>query len=111
MLHGNCSYDAIKGIKFGFGFIANQRTFKLRYTNIMAFDVMNLIPKHFHRDICVYRSKTHTFLAVIAHPNSAIWAALESARISAKAASLRREADALEFGVPAQITLSDELPF
>lgn len=109
MLYSNCSYDAIKGIKFGYGFMANQRTFKIRYTTAMAILVMAEIPKHFHRDICVFVSaKGYTFLTIMAHPNHAIWQVLESARIKAKATSLRTKADMLEFGEPiAQL----DLPF
>ena len=116
-----CTMDALRGIRFGYSFMANQRTLKLRFTTAMAEAIMNRLPKHFHKMLAIHETrKNTTFIACIAHPDSAIWHAIEEAKRLAKADMLRLQADAIEHGMPMQLAMdlavanispSDDLPF
>lgn len=110
----NCTMDAMKSIRFGYSFIANQKSLKLRFTTPMAEAIMNRLPKHFHAQLAIFMTrKNTTFIACIAHPDSAIWHAIEEAKRLAKADMLRLQADAIEHGMPMQmqLELADDLPF
>ena len=103
----NTSMDAIRALRFGYSFLGQHRTMKLRFKQEMAELIMARIPKHFHKMILLYTtSKRMTFIACIDHQQSAIWPALEQAMKLAKADSLRIQADLIEFKMPEQIELN-----
>ena len=103
----NTSFDTIKGIRFGYSFMGQHRTMKLRFKQEMTSLILARIPKHFHKMILLYTSKQGmTFIACIDHQQSAIWPALEQAIRLAKADSLRIKADAIEHNIPEQIALN-----
>jgi hypothetical protein len=98
--------DALQSIKFGYGFAGHNRTMKVRFKAETAKRVLSLIPKHFHKHILFHLSKKgYGFVGVVEHRDSAIWPAIESAIITAKADSLRQTADQLEYGTPIQLNL------
>jgi len=115
----NSSPDALRSIRFGYSFIATQKSLKLRFTKAMAEAIMNRLPKHFHKMLAIYTTqKQMTFIAILAHADSAIWHAFEEAKRLAKADMLRLEADAIEHGMPMQLAMelavaniNDDLPF
>jgi hypothetical protein len=104
----NTTFEAIKPLRFGYGFLGQHRTMKLRFKREHAEHILERLPKHFHRSILLFTTqKGMTFIACIEHQQSAIWPALEEAMRLAKADSLRIKADRIEFQMPEQI----ELPF
>lgn len=115
----NSSPDALRSIRFGYSFIATQKSLKLRFTKAMAEAIINRMPKHFHKMLAIYTTqKQMTFIAILAHADSAIWHAFEEAKRLAKADMLRTQADAIEHGLPMQLSLGfavhagdDDLPF
>jgi hypothetical protein len=115
----NTSMDTLRAIRFGYSFIANHKSLKLRFTTPMAQAIMNRLPKHFHNQLAIYvTQKNTTFIACLAYPQSFIWDAFEDAKRLAKADMLRTQADAIEHGLPMQLSLGiavhaddDDLPF
>lgn len=101
----NCSMESLKGIRFGYGFIANQKSMKLRFTMERATAVYKRLPAHFHNHLSCYinMSGQHVIIACVAHATSHIWYALEQAiKLS--------EADIL-ISKAVRIAGDDELPW
>lgn len=101
-----CTLDALKSIRFGYGFAGHQKTLKLRFKADTAQRILSLIPQHFHKHILYYKTqKDCAFIGAVEHQNSHIWPVIESALITAKADKLRAEAEELEYGTPIQLRL------
>jgi|LakMenEpi03Aug12_release.lakeMendotaPanAssembly.Ray.scaffolds.fasta_scaffold789908_2 hypothetical protein len=83
----NCSMESLKGIRFGYGFIANQKSLKLRFKMERATAIFKRLPAHFHQHLSVYINLKgeHVIIACVAHASSHIWFALEQAIILSEA--------------------------
>jgi hypothetical protein len=110
MLTSTTTTDAISRLPFGFSFICNQKSLKLRFKLATAEHIMNALPKHFHSNIgtLINAKGTHCMITCLAHHNSAIWPALETAINKGKAQVLRLQADALENSLPYMLALELE---
>lgn len=91
-MHTNCTFNAISPLKYGFGFIGNAKTFKTRYKSADAERVFQGINPVNRKVLSVYNTRTHTFLAIVAHWEHPIWqelafmqAELANNKIQAKA--------------------------
>jgi hypothetical protein len=113
------SIKDIAKLNFGFSFIGNKRTIKLRYNHLLAEAVLKHLPIHHHSKIMFY--KTHDkltkkgnyqapmiFLAAIEESSSFFWTALEKAINMAKAELLRKQADLLDPRITASISTKIE---
>jgi len=81
--------DTIRSIKFGYGFMGNNRTFKCRYSNSLAEQILSRIPEASQKLIIKHMtSNGHTFLCVVQHASNSIWVMLERAINNAKADKL-----------------------
>jgi hypothetical protein len=128
-MYTNCTFSAISPLKYGYGFMANAKTFKTRYKAADAERVYQGISPDNRKHISVYNTqKGHVFLAVVAHWEHPIWqdlafmqADLANSRVQAKAnkkiaiaEKKLQEAHQL-LGLlpppPQVITFDDELPF
>lgn len=128
-MYTNCTYSAIKPLKYGYGFIGSAKTFKTRYKAAEAERVYQGISPDNRKHLSVYNTqKGHVFLAVVAHWEHPIWqqlafmqAELANSRLQAKAnkkiaiaEKKLQEAHQL-LGLlpppPQVITFDDELPF
>jgi hypothetical protein len=110
MITSTTSIDAISRLPFGFGIICNQKSLKLRFKLSTAEHIMNALPKHFHSNIgtLINIKGTHCMITCLAHHNSAIWPALDTAINKGKAQVLRLQADALENSLPYMVALELE---
>lgn len=90
--------QTMQQFKFGYSFLGNHKTMKLRYKYTIAKLTMDKLPKMYHKDISIYVNKgaTHVTLACVAHAQSPIWNALNLAMGLAKADAMRKEADVVE---------------
>lgn len=95
----NCTMENLKGFKFGYSFMGNHKTMKMRYKTDMATAILKRLPAHFHQHLSVFvTTKGYTFIACVAHQQSAIWSALDGATtlgkadmLDAKASEMRRQ--------------------
>lgn len=113
----------IAAIKFGFSFIGNKRTLKLRFNHLTAEAILKHLANHHHDSIMLYKTQakwTKTgkyqepmiFLAAIEDSRSFFWTALENAMNMAKAELLRKKADLLDPRITASIsTKIEQAPF
>lgn len=80
--------NAISRIKFGYGFIGNLRTLKIRFTQDKADAIIELIPAHLHKHLLIantYRKDKHyAYIACMAHHTDYIWLALKRAMARAE---------------------------
>lgn len=130
MMHTNCTFASLKGIKYGPGFIGKARTFKTRLTGANAEEFMKHIHKDYHRLFSVFRTcKGHVFLALVCDPAHPVWnqlgfasADLENKKLYAKAAkklaiAAKKNAEAqrilrmLPPAPPQPMQDDDDLPF
>jgi len=89
--------EQLKGFKFGYSFMGTHKTMKLRYKTAMVTAILQHLPAHYHQHISVLvTTKGYTFIACVAHQQSAIWPAIDSATTLAKAYMLRQEAAIIE---------------
>ncbi len=89
--------DALRPIRFGYGFIANQKSMKLRFTMERATVIFKLLPAHFHQHLSVFISmKGHVTVACVAHSTSHIWQSLEQSIRLSEAYLLRAKAATIE---------------
>lgn len=91
----NCTVQQMQNIRFGYAFLGNHRTMKLRFKYNMASFIMQRLPKHFHNQMQVFvkMNRDYVTLACVAHQQSAIWPALEIAIKLAKVDELRYQAN------------------
>lgn len=128
-MYTNCTFDSIRPLKYGYGYICNSLTFKARYTSAQAEKLYNGISPLNRNCLCVYNThKGHTFIAVVREPRHPIWnelafmqAQFQNEKTKAKAdkkiaiaEKKLKEAHQL-LGLlpppPQVITFDDELPF
>jgi hypothetical protein len=90
--------ESLKGIRYGYGFIANQMSLKLRFTMERATAIYNRLPAHFHGHLSCYINMKgqHVIIACLAHASSYIWPALEQAIRLSEADVLRARAKRIE---------------
>ena len=96
----NCSLESLKGIRYGYGFIASQKSMKMRFTMERATAIYNRLPAHFHvhGHVSCYISMKgqHVIIACLAHASSYIWPALKQAIRLSEADVLRARAKRIE---------------
>ena len=90
--------DALRPIKFGYGFIANQKSLKLRFKMERATAIYNRLPAHFHQHLSCYinMKQEHVIIACVAHASSHIWFVLEQAIRLSEADILRAKAQRID---------------
>lgn len=97
----NCTVQQMQNIRFGYAFLGNHKSMKLRFKYVVAGFIMERLSKHFHNQMLVFVKNTGDYvtLACVAHQQSALWPAVESAIRLAKVDELRYEADLQEASV------------
>jgi len=90
--------DSLRPIKFGYGFVANQKSLKLRFTMERATAIYNRLPAHFHPHLSCYINMKgkHVTIACVAHASSYIWPNLKQAIRLSEADVLRAKAKSIE---------------
>lgn len=97
-MDANCTTGSLSTLKFGYGYVANNKTVKLRFTIEQATFIVKRIPAHAMRSICIAitqdkQGRSFAYIALIAHPVSALWQILDEAVKYGKADMLRAQAD------------------
>ena len=128
-MHTNCTFESIRPLKYGYGFIGNASTFKTRFTSAQAEKLYNGISPLNRNCLCVYNTqKGHTFIAIVREPGHPIWnelafmqAQFQNEKTQAKAnkkiaIAEKKLAEAHQLlGLlpppPQVITFDDDLPF
>lgn len=90
----NCTMAQLTPIKFGYGFIGNQKSMKMRFKINRATAIFRRLPAHFHQHLSVYINikGEHVIIACVAHATSHIWFALEQAIRLSEADVLKEKA-------------------
>ena len=128
-MYTNCTFDAIRPLKYGYGFIGTAKTYKTRYSASEAEQAYQSFSEHDKKYISVFRTqKGHVFFAIVAHYAEPIWQTLSlvqadfaDRKVKAKAekklaiAKKKLEEAYKLLGLlpppPQQINLADDLPF
>jgi hypothetical protein len=128
-MYTNCTFDSIKPLKYGYGFIASALTFKTRYKTADAERVYQAISPDNRKHLSMFYTRKGTaFIAIVCHSGHAIWQELayiqsvfQNEKIQAKAnkkiaIAEKKLAEAHKLlGLlpppPQVITLDDDLPF
>lgn len=97
-MEANCSTGSLSTLKFGYGYVANNKTVKLRFTIEQATFIVRRIPAHAMRSIAIAitqdkKGNRFAYIALVAHPVSALWTILDDAIKYGKADLLRKQAD------------------
>jgi len=128
-MHTNCTFESIRPLKYGYGYIASALTFKTRYKTADAERVYQAISPDNRKHLSVFcTNKGHAFIAIACHSGHPIWQELaymqsvfQNEKTKAKAdkkiaiaEKKLKEAHQL-LGLlpppPQVITFDDELPF
>jgi hypothetical protein len=73
-MYTNCTFDSIKPLKYGYGFIANALTFKTRYKTAEAERVYQAISPDNRKHLSMFYTRTgHAFVAIVCHSGHPIW--------------------------------------
>jgi len=88
--------EQLKSFRFGYAYMGTHKAMKMRYKTEMATAILKRLPAHFHQHISVFITlKGYTFIACVAHQQSAIWFAIDSATTLAKADLLDEQASVI----------------
>jgi hypothetical protein len=92
------STGSLASLKFGYGYVANQKSVKLRFTLEQAGFIVKRIPAHAIKQVAIAvtqdkKGNNFAYLAMIAHPASALWQIFDDAVKYGKADLLRAQAD------------------
>ena len=80
------SLDRINQLRYGFGFMGNNKTFKARYKAQHADLIIKQIPQQHQVLLISYKTQQdYKFIGLVAHPTHIIWVMFERAVIRARA--------------------------
>lgn len=97
-MDANSTVASLSALKFGYGYVANNKTVKLRFTLELATFIVKRIPAHAMRHVCVAltqdkKGNHFAYIAMVAHPESALWQILDDAGRLGKADMLRAQSE------------------